>query len=167
MGKLTMSHDHERFMREALKEAAKAREMGNMAAGSVIVRDGEVLARGRNEVSSSFDSSAHAETMAIHNLIAGRRQVNPTSQADSGPYAGAVLYATVEPCPMCCWLACITGLSEIVVGARHADLDIPYGEYRVEKLLELTGRRMRLVTGILKEECMTMTRSGPFKAGPR
>lgn len=162
-----MNDEHERFMREALQEAKRARESGNMAAGSVIARGGEILARGSNEVNSSFDVSAHAETMALRSLTTGRRQLNTGMQADSGPFAGAVLYATLEPCPMCCWLACITGLSGIVVGARHADLGIPYGDYTAEKLISLSGRRIRLVTGILTDECMAMCRSGPFKAGPR
>jgi tRNA(adenine34) deaminase len=162
-----MHQEHDRFMREALKEAGRARERGNIAAGSVIVRDGEILARGCNEVNSSFDVSAHAEAMAIRNLTTSQRQVNSGMQADSGPYAGAVLYATLEPCPMCCWLSCITGLSAIVMGARHADLGIPYGEYSAEKLIALTQRRMQLITGILVPECMEMCRSGPFQPGPR
>lgn len=162
-----MPPDHDRFMREALKEAAVARERGNMAVGAVIVRDGEILARGRNESGSSFDPSAHAEVTAIRQLTSVRRLPIPAMQADSGPYAGAVLYATVEPCPMCCWLACITGLSEIVIGARHADLNIPFGQYGIEKLIALTGRRMKLTTGVLVDECAAACRSGPFQAGPR
>ena len=162
-----MSSQHEQFMRIALEEAAKARDAGNMAAGAVIVRDGEILASGRNEVNSTFDTTAHAETAAIRSLTTARRQVNTGTQADSGPFAGAILYATLEPCPMCCWAACIAGLSAIVIGARHADLGIPFGQYTVEKLVALSERRIRLVAGILREECMAMCRSGPFRAGPR
>lgn len=154
-------------MRAALEEARRARDSGDMAAGAVIVRDGEILARGRNEVNSTFDATAHAETAAIRSLTTGRRQLNTSMQADSGPFAGAILYATLEPCPMCCWAACITGLSAIVVGARHADLGIPFGQYTAEKLIALSERRIRLVTGILKEECMAVCRSGPFQPGPR
>jgi tRNA(Arg) A34 adenosine deaminase TadA len=162
-----MNQDHERFMREALREAVISRDLGNMAVGAVIVRDGVILARGRNEAGSSFDSSAHAEVSAIRNLTRECRQPIPGMQADSGPYAGASLYSTLEPCPMCCWLTCITGLSAIVVGARHADLEIPFGEYTIEKLIALTGRRIRLVTGVLTAECADVCRSGPFQPGPR
>jgi tRNA(adenine34) deaminase len=162
-----MNDGHGRFMLAALEEARTARDSGNMAAGAVIVRDGEILARGHNQVNSTFDVTAHAETAAIRNLTTGRRQLNPGMQADCGPFAGAILYATLEPCPMCCWAACITGLSAIVVGARHADLGIPFGQYTADKLIALAERRMRLVTGILREECMAMFRSGPFQAGPR
>jgi tRNA(Arg) A34 adenosine deaminase TadA len=162
-----MNEQHERFMRAALEEAKRARESGSMAAGAVIVRGDEILARGCNEVNSSFDTTAHAEVMALRSLTMGNRQVNPGMQADSGPFAGAVLYATLEPCPMCCWATCITGLSAIVLGARHADLDISFGQYTVEALIALSKRRMRVITGVLTEECMAMLRSGPFRAGPR
>jgi tRNA(adenine34) deaminase len=162
-----MYREHERFMAAALEEAKRARDLGNIAAGSVIARDGEVLARGCNEVNSSFDITAHAEAMAVRNLTTTRRELNPSAQADSGPFAGAVLYATLEPCPMCCWITCITGISTLVIGARHADLAIPYGAYTVEKLIALTGRRLQIVTGVLTEECAAMCRSGPFKPGPR
>jgi len=72
-----MQIEHERFMATALEEAKKARDMGNMAAGTVIVRDGEVLARGCNEVNSTFDITAHAEAVAVRNLTMTRRQLNP------------------------------------------------------------------------------------------
>ncbi|RPI43533.1 MAG: nucleoside deaminase, partial [Hyphomicrobiaceae bacterium] len=129
--------------------------------------DGELLARGRNEVNSTFDITAHAEAAAIRNLTMTRRQLNSGSQADSGPFAGAVLYATLEPCPMCCWIACIAGLTTLVIGARHTDLGIPFGAYTVEQLIAMSGRRIRVVTGILSDECVAMCRSGPFQPGPR
>ena len=60
-------------MAVALDEAAKAREGGNMAVGAVIVRNGEVLARGHNEVATTFDVTAHAEAVAVRNLTMARR----------------------------------------------------------------------------------------------
>lgn len=138
-----------------------------MAVGAVIVRDGKILARGRNEVSATFDVTAHAEVTALRALTTGQRQLNTGMQADEGPFAGTVLYATLEPCPMCCWAACITGLSAIVIGARHADLDIAFGQYTVERLITLSQRRIGVISGVLAAECVDMCRSGPFRAGPR
>jgi tRNA(Arg) A34 adenosine deaminase TadA len=129
-----MQSSHEQFMALALEEAKKAAETGNMAVGAIIVRGGDVLSRGHDAVESTFDISAHAEAVAIRNMTMGLRQLNPTSQAASGPFAGAILYATLEPCPMCCWLACIAGISSLVIGARHADLGIPFGDYRGRKI---------------------------------
>jgi len=166
-GERSMPIDHERFMRVALEEAAIARDERNMAVGAVIVRDGQVLARAHNQVSSTFDITAHAEAAAVRALTTSTRQINPGSQANSGPLAGSVLYATVEPCPMCCWVTCIAGISTIVLGARHADLGIPIGRYTIEQFIALTERRITLVTGILIQECIAMARSGPFTPGPR
>ena len=162
-----MPSEHERFMRAALEEAAIARDERNMAVGAVIARDGQILARGHNQVSSTFDITAHAEAAIIRTLMMTTRQLNPGSQANSGPLAGSTLYATVEPCPMCCWVTCIAGISTIVLGARHADLRIPFGRYTIEQLIALTERNITLVTGILTDECIAMARSGPFTPGPR
>jgi tRNA(adenine34) deaminase len=159
--------NHERFMALALEEARKAADTGNMAAGAVIVRDGNVLSRGYNAVHSTFDVSAHAEAVAIRNLTMTWRQLNSSSQAASGPFAGAALYATLEPCPMCFWLTCIAGISALVIGARHADLGISFGDYKVEKLMRMTGRNIELVTGVLADACMSLCRSGRFTPGPR
>jgi tRNA(adenine34) deaminase len=164
---IIMQSSHERFMALALEEAKKAAEMGNIAVGAVIVRNGHVLSRGHNVVQSTFDISAHAEAVAVRNMTMGLRQLNPTSQAASGPFAEAILYATLEPCPMCCWLACIAGISSLVIGARHADLGIPFGDYQVEKLIKMTKRNIDLVTGVLATECAALCRSGRFVPGPR
>lgn len=162
-----MQVEHERFMAEALKEAERAKNLGNAAVGAVIVCNGEFLSRGCNEVSSTFDPTAHAEAAAIRKMTTARRQLNSSSQSDSGPFAGAIIYSTLEPCPMCCWLSCITGFSTIVIGARHADLGISFGGYTVEKLIDISERRIRVISGILADECMAIYRSGPFKPGPR
>ena len=162
-----MPTDHERLMRVALEEAAIARGERNMAVGAVIARDGQILARAHNQVSSTFDVTAHAEAAAVRTLTTTTRQLNPGSQANSGPLAGSTLYASVEPCPMCCWVTCIAGISTIVLGARHADLGISFGRYTIEQLIALTERKITLVTGILTEECTAMARSGPFTPGAR
>src|SRR5216684_8537252 len=72
-----MDTEHERFMRIALEEARAGRAEGNMAVGGVIVREGEVLARGHDEAVSTFDVTAHAETVALRRLSTRLRVVNP------------------------------------------------------------------------------------------
>jgi len=162
-----MVRDHEYFMTSALDEAAKARDKGNVAVGTVIVQKGEILARGHNEVDSSFDITADAETGTIRKMILSMRQLNPDSKTGAGPFGDCTLYTTVEPCPMCAWVICISGISTLVLGARHAQLGVPIGEYTIEKFLEMTGRKIKLITGVLVEECAAMRRSGRFTLGPR
>jgi len=61
---------------------------------------------------------------------------------------------------MCCWSILISGIGRLVLGARHADIGRPdLGAYRVEVLLEMTGRPLQLVTGVREREC-----AEPFRA---
>jgi tRNA(adenine34) deaminase len=148
-----MTGEHERWMRVAIEEADKGAAAGNMAVGSIIVHGGEVIARGRNEATSSFDVTAHAETVAIRQASARLRVVNPSLRADSGPLKGATLYTTCEPCPMCAWATCIAGISTLVIGGRFADMGVGYGEWAVEKLLAMTGQPLTVVSRVLRTEC--------------
>ena len=104
-----MTGDHERFMRMALDDAARGKAEGNVAVGSVITRGDTVVARGRNLVASTFDPTAHAETVALRE--AGRA----LQRAD---FSGCVLYTTFEPCPMCCGAILASGISTLVMGGR-------------------------------------------------
>jgi guanine deaminase len=83
---------HESFMQEAIRLAVDSVARGGGPFGCVIVRDGQVIARGSNAVTSSFDPTAHAEVVAIREAC---RQL--------GHYqlAGCELYTSCEPCPMC------------------------------------------------------------------
>ena len=71
-----MPTDHERFMRLALEEAEKGKAEGNIAVGSVIVQDDTVVARGRNLVTTTFDPTAHVETVALRAAGAALRRVD-------------------------------------------------------------------------------------------
>lgn len=88
-----MSISHEQFMRQAIEEAEAAMR-GDCGGpfGCVIVRDGAVVARGRNCVTSTNDPTAHAEVAAIRGAC---RALNRFWLED------CTLYASCEPCPMC------------------------------------------------------------------
>jgi len=80
--------DDERFMRIALEEARRA----DFPFGAVIVRDGRIIARGRNRGRTKDDPTAHGEMVAIHRGLAAH---------GSKALRGATLYTTGEPCAMC------------------------------------------------------------------
>ena len=80
--------DDERFMRIALEEARRA----DFPFGAVIVRDGRIIARGRNLGRTKDDPTAHGEMVAIHRGLAAH---------GSKALRGATLYTTGEPCAMC------------------------------------------------------------------
>ena len=152
-----MDTEHVKLMRAALEEAARARAEGNIGVGSVIVRDGIVVGRGRNTVNSSRDITAHAETVALRELSLAMGAPIPPYLTGPGLLAGHVLYTTVEPCPMCAFACCIAGVSTIVIGARFARMDLrTHGDYAIETLLEMTGHRVEIVSGILHDECAAL-----------
>lgn len=138
--------EHERFMRIALEEARKAAEEGNSPVGSVIVRDGEVIARGRNLVYTTYDLSAHAETVALREAGSALHEVE---------FPGCTLYTTYEPCPMCCGAIMLSGVSRLVMGARNKPGDSRWGDYRVEQMIADFGLadQIEVVNGVLVEEC--------------
>lgn len=81
------------FMREAIRLSLENVQSGNGGPfGAVIVKDGEIIARGVNEVTSSNDPTAHAEVVAIRNAC---------KQLGSFQLEGCEIYCSCEPCPMC------------------------------------------------------------------
>jgi len=88
-----MTSDHERFMREAI--ALSAQNMKDNTGGpfgAVIVKDGKIVGRGANKVTSSNDPTAHAEVVAIRDAC---------KNLDDFSLAGCEIYTSCEPCPMC------------------------------------------------------------------
>jgi tRNA(Arg) A34 adenosine deaminase TadA len=97
--------------------------------------------------------------VAIRRVSAGLGLVNPTFDRAYRPLAGCALYTTIEPCPMCGWAICLSGISTLVIGARLADLGVRCGEYTVERLLAMTGVTLTVVPGVLREESMRLRAS--------
>jgi len=83
----------EKFMREAIRLSIENVETGKGGPfGAVIVKDGKIIARGANQVTTDNDPTAHAEVVAIRNAC---KALN-TFQLD-----GCEVYTSCEPCPMC------------------------------------------------------------------
>ncbi len=139
--------DHEQFMRVALEEARRAADEGNVGVGLVIVRDEDVVARGRNLVPATNDPTAHAETVALRNA---------SEILGTDDMTGYSLYTTFEPCPMCCGALMNANIGSVILGGRPDPEQTRWGSYTMESLLEMCGwiERMEVVTGVLFEECM-------------
>ena len=140
---------HEKFMRIALEEAQRAADEGNVGVGSVIVRDGELIARGRNLVPTTHDPTAHAETVALREA---------SSVLGTDDMGGATLYTSFEPCPMCCGALTNANIAILVMGGRPTADQTRWGDYTVERLLEMCkwDDRIEVVTGILVDECLNI-----------
>lgn len=110
---LQPKNDDERFMIEALKEAAKAYKSGEVPVGAVIVHEGRVISRGHNQVEMLKDATAHAEMLCI---------TAASSAAENWRLLDFTLYCTVEPCSMCAGAMFLSRIKRLVWGApdlRH------------------------------------------------
>lgn len=88
-----MANDHQKFMLRAIElSQTKMNEGCGGPFGAVIVKDGVIIAEGWNQVTSSFDPTAHAEVVAIRNA---------SQKLQNFDLSGAVIYTSCEPCPMC------------------------------------------------------------------
>jgi len=86
-------NQHQTFMREAIRLARQGMDQNEGGPfGAVIVKDGQIVGRGNNQVTSQMDPTAHAEVVAIRNAC----QELGHFQLD-----GCILYTSCEPCPMC------------------------------------------------------------------
>ena len=132
-------------MQIAINEAIKGLELGDQPFGAVLVMDNKVIRTGRNLVYSTFDPTAHAETVAL-------REAGASIKALSFP--GATLYASWEPCPMCLGAIIAARINRLVLGGRKSKQGGNYGQYTVEKLIEITNSQNKLIltTGVMQQE---------------
>ena len=136
------------YMDLALRHAEDAFARGDWPVAAVIVRDGAVLATGQNRQNTEGDVTWHAELEAIR--AAARAH-------GTGHVAGATVYTTMEPCPMCAGAMSLAGIRRLVLGARHAALRrTDMGDYSIEVFCRLTGFDLALVTGVRETECLEL-----------
>jgi len=100
-------HSDDYFMREALRQAARAHEAGEVPVGAVVVREGRIIARAFNQVEQLKDATAHAEMLAL---------TQAEEAAGDWRLTECTLYVTKEPCPMCAGAAVHTRVARVVFG---------------------------------------------------
>jgi tRNA(adenine34) deaminase len=148
------------LMRRAIEVARRGSTSGQYAIGAVLAVGNEVLAEEFTQIKSRVDPSAHAEVLAIR---AGAMRVGQVYIPD------AVLYTTLEPCPMCASLAIWAKLHGIVFGATQDDARARAAENRGGhswRQIEIRTRdviargtpRLELVEGFLHDECLALLR---------
>ena len=130
------------LLRLALELARQAAEEGEVPVGAVIVRDGEVIATGRNRRETARHALAHAEIEAIAGACA---------RLGGWRLSGCDLYVTLEPCPMCAGAIINARLSRVVQGT--ADPKAGSCGSVVDLFALPYNHRPVLVTGVLEEEC--------------
>lgn len=133
------------YMREALKEAQIAFNLGETPVGAVIVQNGQIIGRGHNLRETQKNALLHAEIIAIETAC---------KQTGGWRLLDATLYVTLEPCPMCAGAVINSRIDRVVYGAKDAragsfgsliDLScVPYNHCAL-----ITG-------GVLADECQKL-----------
>jgi tRNA(adenine34) deaminase len=135
-------------MREALSEARRAAELGEVPVGAIVVSDGAVVSRGHNRREVDGDPLAHAEVLAIRAAAA---------RLGTWRLGGCTLYVTLEPCAMCGGALVLSRISRLVFGAGD-----PKAGYcgSLGNLVEdpRLNHRLEVTRGVLEEECAALLR---------
>jgi tRNA(adenine34) deaminase len=133
----------EYFMEQALKEANKAFDDGEVPVGAVVVMRDRIIARGHNQVERLNDPTAHAEMIALtsaFNYLGGKYLPD------------ASIYITVEPCLMCAGALYWSKISRIIWGAD----DEKNGHKRITEPHWPFHPKTEVEKGILKDECLEL-----------
>lgn len=149
--------DHDKYMRAALAEAARALAAGEVPVGAVVVdpASGQILGRGCNQPISGVDPTAHAELLALRD--AARRTSNYR-------LTGAALYVTIEPCMMCAGALVHARIGTLVYGTAEPKAGAVRTVRRVLDHPSL-NHRVEIVAGVLDAECRAIVQA--FFAGRR
>lgn len=136
-------------MREAIKEAEKALEIGEVPVGAIIVRNGEIIARAHNLRETGRNPIYHAEMLAIDQAakkLGGWRLI------------GCEIYVTLEPCSMCTGAIIQSRIERLYIGTNDLKTGACGGKIN---LLEpgLFNHTVKVEFGILKEDCANLIKS--------
>ena len=131
------------FMREAIDQALKARDAGEVPVGAVLVQAGSIVGRGSNCPIGSHDPTAHAEIMALR---AGGQALGNYRLVDTE------LYVTLEPCIMCMGAIIHARVRRLVYGATDPRVGAAGTVYDFTRDANL-NHRLEVKTGVLEDAC--------------
>ena len=135
-------------MMEAISLAEEAGEMGEVPVGAVIVKNGEIIARGKNEREAKQNALSHAEIEAINNAC---------KVLGSWRLEDCEMYVTLEPCPMCAGAIINSRIKTLIFGAYDSKMgsidsvinlcDLPY------------NHKVEVYGGIMEDECLDLLKN--------
>ena len=131
-----------------MKEAEKAALEGEVPVGAVIVKDGEIIARGHNQNETLKDPTAHAEIMAL-------RQAGAVLGDWRLP--GCEMYVTVEPCSMCAGAIVWARIQKLYIGAMDPKAGACGSVFNIPQEQKL-NHYVEIETGIMEQECSRIMR---------
>ncbi|MDD3656726.1 MAG: tRNA adenosine(34) deaminase TadA [Atribacterota bacterium] len=134
---------HQMIMQEAIQLAWEAFYREEVPVGALIVLDEQIIARAFNEKEMTHDPTAHAEIIALREACA---RVNSWHLDD------AIMYVTLEPCPMCAYAIIQARLKKLIFGAYDPKAGAAGSVINIfEK--KLFNHEIEVIGGILEDEC--------------
>ena len=136
----------EKYMKEALKQAKKAYELGEVPIGCVIVYQGKIVGRGYNRRNTDKNTLAHAEITAINKA---------SKKIGDWRLEGCTLYVTLEPCQMCAGAIVQARITEVVLGSMNPKAGCGGSILNILEMPEF-NHQVQVKRGVLAEECTHM-----------
>ncbi len=134
---------HEKYMKEALKQAKKAAQLGEVPIGCVIVRDGVIVGRGYNRRNTDKSTLSHAELTAIRRA---------SKKLGDWRLEDCTLYVTLEPCQMCAGAIVQARIPEVIIGCMNPKAGCAGSVYNLLQEPAF-NHQVDLFRGVLEEEC--------------
>ncbi len=135
--------EQERFMKEALKEAKKAYNKLEIPVGAVIVKDGKIMARASNQKETKYDTTKHAEILAIQKA---------SKKLKSWRLLDCEMYVTLEPCSMCAGAIINSRIKKVYIGANDEKTGAVGSVFNLFDDYKF-NHKVEYEKGILKEQC--------------
>lgn len=139
-------HDHEWYMKRAIKEADKALKKQEAPIGAVIVHKGKIIARGHNEKELKQDPTMHAEITAIKKAA---------KKLGSWRLTECEMYVTLEPCAMCAGAIVQARIPKLYIGTADPKSGATGSVLNITDVPGL-NHKVDVCFGILQEECSKM-----------
>ncbi len=138
--------EDEKYMKEALKQAKKAYDLGEVPIGCVIVQDGKVIGRGYNRRNTDKNTLSHAEITAIRRAskVIGDWRLEECT-----------LYVTLEPCQMCAGAIIQARIPEVVMGCMNPKAGCGGSILNLLEMPEF-NHQATVYRGVLEEECSNL-----------
>lgn len=140
---------HEKYMKEALKQAKKASTLGEVPIGCIIVYEDKIIGRGYNRRNTDKNTLAHAEITAINKA---------SKKIGDWRLEGCTLYVTLEPCQMCAGAIVQARITEVVMGSMNPKAGCCGSILNILEMPQF-NHQVQVTRGILEEECSYMLTS--------
>lgn len=140
---------HEKYMKEALKQAKKAYSLGEVPIGCVIVHEGKIIGRGYNRRNTDKNTLSHAEITAVRKAS---RVIGDWRLED------CTLYVTLEPCQMCAGAIVQARIPQVVMGCMNPKAGCAGSVLNILEMPEF-NHQVQVTRGVLEQQCSDMLKT--------